>query len=29
MFEEGWEVLHIDDRVHAVAACTAGTQALS
>ncbi|KAK9832643.1 hypothetical protein WJX81_006635 [Elliptochloris bilobata] len=24
VFEEGWEVLHIEDRVHAVAACTAG-----
>lgn len=24
LFEEGWEVLHIDDRVHAVDACAAG-----
>jgi hypothetical protein len=24
VFEEGWELLHVEDRVHAVAACAAG-----
>lgn len=26
LFEEGWEVLHIDDRMHAVDACAAGAR---